>query len=261
MVRMPKKIISEKKESGTLKKFEEYYGDMVNTRKQSRREDRKKDAEYIQQFIPLVKFLGEVLGHDTEVVLHDASRPDQSIIAISNGHVSGRTVGSPATDLMLKVMREGISNNKDYVVGYDGKTSQSKYKLISSTFFIRRDANIIGSLCINTDQSAIHSLKLAVERINESYFPKIKTQNSDQPSQEETLIASVDDIVAEVISQISIRTGVQASRLSTEQRLAVFRELCDRGYFSFKGAISKVSKQLQISESTAYRYLRIVQES
>lgn len=39
----------------------------------------------------LVPFLGEALGKDCEVVLHDFREPGHSVIAIANGNISGRT--------------------------------------------------------------------------------------------------------------------------------------------------------------------------
>ena len=41
-----------------------------------------------------VEFLGKVCGPLTEIALHDTAEPDNSIIAIANGGVSGRQVGS-----------------------------------------------------------------------------------------------------------------------------------------------------------------------
>lgn len=42
----------------------------------------------------LVPFLGEALGKDCEVVLHDFREPGHSVIAIANGNISGRHVGA-----------------------------------------------------------------------------------------------------------------------------------------------------------------------
>ena len=64
------------------------------------------DSEVIASYIPLVSFLGEVVGRNTEVVLHDLADIDASVVAIVNGEVSGRTVGSPATDLVLRELEE-----------------------------------------------------------------------------------------------------------------------------------------------------------
>jgi predicted transcriptional regulator YheO len=161
---------------------------------------------------------------------------------------------------MLKIMGDGNTDNKDYVVGYEGKTRQNKYNLLSSTYFIRRDGRIIGTLCINSDQTPMYALQQAVNLINHSYFPEAESSGDSEAPQEENLITSVEDIATQVIAEVSAKTGVTAAKLSAEQRLTVIRELSDRGYFNFKGAIAKVAKQLNISESTAYRYLRMVQE-
>lgn len=55
----------------------------------------------------LVPFLGEALGKDCEVVLHDFREPGHSVIviAIANGNISGRHVGAPVTDFILKLLQ------------------------------------------------------------------------------------------------------------------------------------------------------------
>ena len=40
------------------------------------------DSEVIASYIPLVSFLGEVVGRNTEVVLHDLADIDASVVAI-----------------------------------------------------------------------------------------------------------------------------------------------------------------------------------
>lgn len=49
----------------------------------------------LKAFIPFVKGLAETFGSNCEVVLHDFSDLQHSIIAIENGHVTGRSLGSP----------------------------------------------------------------------------------------------------------------------------------------------------------------------
>lgn len=51
----------------------------------------------LQQYIKLTEFLGLALGPDYEVVLHDLTNKDHSIIAIANSHISGRKLGAPLT--------------------------------------------------------------------------------------------------------------------------------------------------------------------
>ncbi|MCI8884947.1 MAG: hypothetical protein HFG87_03075, partial [Dorea sp.] len=44
----------------------------------------------LQQYITVVEFLGKTLGPDYEVVLQDLNPEHQAIVAIANGHISGR---------------------------------------------------------------------------------------------------------------------------------------------------------------------------
>ena len=77
--------------------------------------------EIIASYIPLVSFLGEVVGRNTEVVLHDLADIDASVVAIVNGEVSGRTIGSPATDLVLRELEEDSGEQVPYRVRYTAR--------------------------------------------------------------------------------------------------------------------------------------------
>jgi len=37
-----------------------------------------------------LKMLSNAVGHHIEIVLHDLTNPERSILAIANGHVTGR---------------------------------------------------------------------------------------------------------------------------------------------------------------------------
>lgn len=58
--------------------------------------------EEFAPYIKLVDFLDAIMGPRSEIALHDLSDFSRSIIALSNGHISGRSVGGPATNLVLK---------------------------------------------------------------------------------------------------------------------------------------------------------------
>ena len=57
--------------------------------------------ELFQQYSILVDYLGKVLGPDYEIVLHDLTQSNKEVVAIANGHISGRTVGGPLTNTAL----------------------------------------------------------------------------------------------------------------------------------------------------------------
>ena len=113
---------------------------------------------YLKKYIPLVDFLAEVFGDDAEVVLQDVSDFNNSVISIRNNHISGRKLGAPATNLVLKVMN-GNFTDKNYVTNYRGVSAVGKV-VRSSTYFIKDDKNVVvGMLCINIDIDKLVQLK------------------------------------------------------------------------------------------------------
>ncbi|MCD6183407.1 MAG: PAS domain-containing protein, partial [Thermovirga sp.] len=98
-----------------------------------------------------VKAIAEMFGNKCEVLIHDFSHPQHSIVVIENGQVIGRKIGDPITDLALSVWKKNSYENKkiDRIVNYKTKTKNGKM-LKSSTVFIRNNQKkIIGCICIN----------------------------------------------------------------------------------------------------------------
>ncbi|MFY1004907.1 PAS domain-containing protein, partial [Escherichia coli] len=42
-----------------------------------------------------IQALGSVAARNMEILLHDLDHPEHSVVAIVNGHLSGRSIGSP----------------------------------------------------------------------------------------------------------------------------------------------------------------------
>ena len=40
----------------------------------------------LERYIPLVKFMGEICGKNYEIILHDVSTPERSVIAACNAN-------------------------------------------------------------------------------------------------------------------------------------------------------------------------------
>ena len=93
----------------------------------------------LEPYRVVVSFLGEALGPDYEVVLHDLTSEDGTIVAIVNNHISGRTEGAPLSNMALRFIQERMYEKQDYLAGYQG-ASQAKGRLRSSTMFIKDEA-------------------------------------------------------------------------------------------------------------------------
>ena len=120
--------------------------------------------ETVRRFLPMVDFLEQILGKNSEIVLHDFSDPDHAIVDIRNGIVSGRKIGGPATDLALKIMHDPKYRDLPFITGYEGRGAGGK-TLESATYFIREDDKIVGMLCVNTDLSAVRNINAMAQQL------------------------------------------------------------------------------------------------
>ena len=210
---------------------------------------------HIKKYLPLVDFLADVLGSDAEIVLHDIQDVDSSVVAIRNSHISGRDIGAPATNFVLKIMKDARYSDLDYVSNYIGISETGK-TLKSSTFFIRDGKrNLGGLLCINVDIEKFMRLKDYIDN-----FIGL-SQITDDKKIVERFSTSVEKLALDSIETVINKTGVPPDRMTQSERIAIIQELNKDGVFLLKGAISEIAKQLKVSEVTIYRYLNGVKKA
>lgn len=196
-----------------------------------------------------------MLGPHTEVVLHDVSNIDCSIIAIKNNHISGRTVGSPATNLVLKILKDKKYKDKPYIANYQGISASGKL-LKSSTYFIRDEQQqIVGLLCINIDYEKFAQFR--------NFLNELLDLPADNDGEDplEHFSTSVKEVAHESIVAIMSKFDVSPHRMSQEERMAIVKEMYDNGVFLLKGAIGEVASLLKTSEATIYRYLNKIKKN
>ena len=71
------------------------------------------DKEIRRHYTLLVDFLGHILGPDYEVALHELTEDSNQIIAISNGELTGRHLGSPLSNKMLEFISGRLYETQD----------------------------------------------------------------------------------------------------------------------------------------------------
>ena len=90
----------------------------------------------LEPYRVVVSFLGEALGPDYEVVLHDLTSEDGTIVAIVNNHISGRTEGAPLSNMALRFIQERMYEKQDYLRAIRA-LRRPRGRLRSSTMFIK----------------------------------------------------------------------------------------------------------------------------
>lgn len=209
----------------------------------------------VERFVPIVDFLGRALGRNAEIALHDFSDPEHSLVAIANGHISGRSVGAPATDFALKILNDYAPERGDVVAGYISYSVDNR-PLRSASYIIRGENRTAGMLCINVDVSQLELLEHLAHDILEGYAPANDQERSRSTS--ERLTSSSDDLVRNVVQAHALERGKPVEKLDQTDRIDIVRQLNDNGVFLLKGAVAEVAQAMGISEPSVYRYLQKV---
>lgn len=218
------------------------------------------DKQQKKRFANLVEFLGKALGEKYEVVLHNISQEGSSVEAIANNHISGRTVNSPLTGFALELLKNKVYEKEDYLVGYKAMTKQGK-NIQGSTFFIKDEKRILGMLCINYDDSGYQDLADKILKLGniQKEISKAQTQPVSTPVETavEHLSESIEDIMASIIEPSMLNSD---TILRPEKKQEIVNALYHKGVFNIKGAVLQVSKILNMSEQSVYRYLKKVDD-
>jgi predicted transcriptional regulator YheO len=196
---------------------------------------------------PVMKAVTEAVGPHCEAVLHDLSRPDaaSTVVAIENGHVTGRSVGSPSTSKGLEFKMNSPFGHDEY--GYRGTTRSGRELRCSSVFIRDQAGRLMANLCINVDQTPMRDAWAALEAMS----PSSATARSD----DEVFAADVNELLDVLFDRAVGAIGRPVSEFSKEDRIAVVKHLEARGIFYIKNAASTVSTRLGISRGALYNYL------
>jgi predicted transcriptional regulator YheO len=219
-------------------------------------------------YLSVMNFLAELLGPQSEIVLHDTSDLSRSIVAVTNGHISGRTVGGPATDLVLKVLQNHEHDDGDYLANYLAQ-SNAGGRFRSSTFFIRDDhRDVVGMLCINIDDEQLIRARDLLANITETTGimkgdpePGILNNAMAPAPALERLSVHVEELAMDGVARIVAATGIEPHRMTPEEKIATVRELESAGVFLLKGSVAQVAESLLVSEPTVYRYVSQVRHA
>jgi len=196
----------------------------------------------------VMKAIVELLGPGSEVVLHDMSDPDSSIVAIE-GNVTGRCVGGPLTDSGLRCLR---SPDSERVYSYTTVAEGGRVIKSASVFLSDEKGQLFGGLCINLDITPY----LAFDRHLQTL---LRPANDDGSAQ--TFGSEVEEVLDAMVNEAIAGTGIPVSLMQKSERLRVIRALDDKGAFLLKKAVPLVAERLGVSRHTVYGDLGEIEEA
>lgn len=199
---------------------------------------------------PVMRAVASAVGDHCEVVLHDLSQRDlnHTIYAIVNGHVTGRKVGGPSTNLGLEVMRDEAAEHDEF--GYSGRTTDGRELHSSSVYYRDESGRIIAALCINIDLTPLQTAQNVLSALLPP-SPSAPPGERDRELHTHDISSLLDTMMADAISAV----GRPVAMMDKSDRIAVLRTLDELGAFHVKRSVETVAKRLGISKVTAYAYL------
>jgi predicted transcriptional regulator YheO len=209
----------------------------------------------LESYIPIVEFIANVFGENCEVVLHDLRKLDNSIIAIKNNHITGRTLNDTITDFALDIIHQEKHKKTHFICNYTGKTSNGLKKVRASTFFIRdQEENLIGMLCTNVDITSLLNTRKFIDNL-------IINDGIDGTKEQENFSLNINEHVSLMISETLTDMGTEPLRMTMDEKKQTVKKLEQKGVFRLKGVIVEVAKALEVSEQTIYRYLQELEKN
>jgi predicted transcriptional regulator YheO len=200
--------------------------------------------------VAVARAIARTAGPRCEVVLHDYHewrRSGSTIVWIENGHVTGRRVGGPTTNLGLEAMRSGDPSPDRF--DYRTRTRDGRVLRSSSIYFRNRAGELIGSLCVNLDISSYLEARSALDRIVGAGSEGTETEVN------ETFADDIGEVLDALIQAAIARTGRTAGSLTRDDKVEIVRHLDEKGAFLVKRAAERIARALGISRVTAYAYL------
>ncbi len=187
-------------------------------------------------------------GSSCEVVLHELSdkSAESSIVAIENGHVTGRKVGDGPSHVVLEQLGRTNDGSQDHLC-YLTRTPDGKILKSSSVYIHDENGKVTGILGINYDISALQML--------ESALHEITSADVHERKEPERITLNVSDLLEDLIRQADELVGKPPALMTKEDKVRAIRYLNKSGAMMITKSGDKIAKHFGISKYTLYSYL------
>ncbi|NVO72477.1 helix-turn-helix transcriptional regulator [Photobacterium damselae] len=206
-----------------------------------------RDKEILTSYFRLADTIADFIGPHSEVVIHSFENFEKSVVKIVNGHHTGRTLGSPITDLGLRMLsayeKTGEVTPKSYF------TQSKDGSLLKSTTCILMGENNrpIGMFCINMNLSFPFPEIIKTLMPDMGHSTMAVSENFSSCASD-VIDHALDHAITEIENDVSINLK--------GRNKAITKLLFENGIFELKEATAIVSDRLGITRHAIYKYLR-----
>ena len=191
----------------------------------------------------IVEALGQTLAPLVEVVLHDLTRPEQSVVAIAN-NLSGRRVGDAATEMgVARITDPGFP---EVVPNYPNRFPDGRPVKSTSIGLKTSAGEYVAALCLNMDVSLLGAVTAGLGQL---------IQSGTAAPVVETLAPRTAGCVREALERFAAARNTTPIGMTLAQRREAVHELAGNGLLNLRHALADVAATLGVARSTVYTYL------
>ncbi|MBT9776789.1 hypothetical protein GPL15_09770 [Clostridium sp. MCC353] len=206
----------------------------------------EEDRKILESYKTVIDGLAAYLGSSYEIALHSLEDLEHSVIKIVNGFHTGRSEGSPITDLALFWLEKIESENGSH--DYYEYFSKNKLgePLKSTTIAVRGSENrIIGLICINLylGTPLIHFISDMIPEDKTVFATETFTDNPN-----DTIKQGLENAKEIVLNDKTIPPS--------QRKKEIIRILQMKKIFEIKNSVEQIANELNISVNTVYFHLR-----
>lgn len=222
-----------------------------------------------EEYTNLMSFISKAIGPDFEISLIDTRDGKNRIIAMEYGNISGRRVGEDLPSFAIKAVEYKEYENTDYIANRTTYAKNGK-ALRTSMFFIKNeDGDLQGIMCINFDDTRYEELgkkimflchpdKYMEDRINKPQNSISEEDNNDKSNQGESM--TIEETIESIVDSELKEVLIPVERLTQDEKVKIVRNLDQKGIFMMKGSVGILSKKLDISQASVYRYINLARD-
>ncbi|GKV64477.1 MULTISPECIES: helix-turn-helix transcriptional regulator [Sporosarcina] len=207
-----------------------------------------KTNDYLfETYIRMADAIYSIFNVNCEVVIHDITNVGSSLIYMK-GDVTGRSVGAPTTEVILRELKKKPEDIKD-LNGVITNTARGKM-IKTSIVFIRNEAGqVVGFMGINLDITEANRLH---QMLGEMIQPD---ESHDGQQFDESYATHIDEVFDQITKSTIVELGIDIENLKREDRIKFVRHLENKGMFLIQGSVDRIAELVGVSKQTIYNSL------
>lgn len=196
----------------------------------------------------IAKGIAAQFGSNCEVVIHEVSErsTSQSIVAIENGHVTGRSPGDGPSQVVLEQLGKDAKCPEDHL-SYLTKTPDGKLLKSTSVYIPDSSGKVAAIFGVNFDISTLAMAEQALASLTSTMSPE-----QDAPAR---ITRNVNDLLDDLIEQSDRLIGKPVALMTKDDKVRAIQFLNDHGALLITKSGDKIANHFGISKYTLYSYL------